>query len=98
MQFEWDPAKARENRRKHGVDFLDDIPALEDPYRLEELDDRHAFVEERTMTIGQSRSRVLFVVTTTRGQDGEDRCRIISARKATRHEEDRYYKSDHDAW
>jgi len=77
------------------VDFLDAIEALEDPNRLEELDERYTYEEERTTIIGISSSRVLFVVTTSRG---EDSCRIISARKATRHEEDQYYKGDREAW
>jgi hypothetical protein len=95
VQYEWDPTKARENRRKHGVDFPDAIAALVDPHRLEKLDEREAYGEERTMTIGMARSRVLFVVTTARGVDTS---RIISARRATRHEEDCYYKGNREAW
>jgi uncharacterized DUF497 family protein len=38
---------------------------------------------------------VLFVVVT--GRD-DDICRIISARKATRHEQDRYYAGDREEW
>ena len=38
---------------------------------------------------------VLFVVTTLRS---ERTCRIISARRATRHEQDRYYAGDREAW
>jgi uncharacterized DUF497 family protein len=38
---------------------------------------------------------ILFVVTTTRG---DETCRIISARRATRYEQDRYYTSDREAW
>jgi len=78
-----------------GVDFRDAIPALEDPERLEELDERHGYDEERSTVIGLSVNRVLFVVTTQRG---EDHCRIISARKATRHEENQYHTSDREPW
>lgn len=95
MNYEWDPAKAAENRRKHGVDFPDAIPALEDPRRLEYIDDRFDYGEERTQVIGMAIGRVLFVVTTSRG---DETCRIISARRATRHEEDRYYASEGEAW
>lgn len=95
MSYEWDPAKARGNRQKPGIDFRDAIAALDDPRRLEEIDDRLAYGEERTIVIGMAAARVLFVVVTNRG---EDTCRLISARKATRHEEDRYYASDSDAW
>lgn len=91
MNYEWDPAKAAENRRKHGIDFPDAIPALEDPRRLEEVDDRFEYGEVRLRTIGMTVGRVLFVVTTSRGDDWS---RIISARRATRHEEARYHTDD----
>jgi len=74
---------------------MDAIAALEDPHRLEDFDDRHACGEKRAMTIGMAMSRALFVVTTARGAD---MCRIISVRRATRHEEDWDYKSDREAW
>ena len=40
VQYEWDNGKAAENLRKHGVDFADAIAALEDPDRVEEIDER----------------------------------------------------------
>lgn len=87
MDYEWDAAKAAENRRRHGIDFPDSIAAIEDPNRLEEI--------ERTRIIGMAIGSILFVVTTQR----DDRtCRIISARRATRHEQDRYYSGDREAW
>jgi uncharacterized DUF497 family protein len=95
VQYEWDADKADLNRRKHGIDFAEAIVALEDPRRLEEIDDRFAYDEERALVIGMGRGRVLFVVTTLRN---EDTYRIISARKATRHEQDRYYAGDLETW
>jgi uncharacterized DUF497 family protein len=95
VQYEWDNGKAALNLRKHGVDFGEAIIALEDPKRLEEIDDRFAYDEERTLVIGMGRGRVLFVVTTLRN---DDTYRIISARKATRHEQDRYYARDLETW
>ena len=95
MLFEWDTSKALENRRKHGIDFVDAVVAIEDPNRLEELDDRFENGEDRTRVLGMSASKVLFVITTSRG---DDTCRIISARRATRHEQDRYYAGDREAW
>lgn len=95
MDYEWDTDKAEANRRKHGIDFRDAIGALEDPFRLEALDERFPYGEERTITLGMATSRILFVVTTSRG---DDRTRIISARKATRHEEDRYHEGDRETW
>lgn len=95
VEYEWDAAKAAENRRRHGIDFLDSIAAIEDPDRLEEIDTRLEYGEERMQTIGMAIGNVLFVVTTWRG---DRTCRIISARKATRNEQDRYYAGDREAW
>ncbi len=95
VQYEWDNGKAAENLRKHGVDFADAIAALEDPNRLEETDTRFEYSEERIQVIGMVRGDVLFVIVTLRG---EDSCRIISARKATRHEQDRYYAGRRETW
>jgi len=94
-RFEWDDDKARSNYRKHGVDFEDAIVALEDPNRLEEIDTQFAYDEERMQVIGMAHRDVLFVVVTVRD---DDICRIISARKATRHEQDRYYAGDREKW
>jgi uncharacterized DUF497 family protein len=94
VDYEWDSAKAAENRRRHGIDFADAIVAIEDPNRLEEIDVRFEYGEERIRVIGMAVGNILFVVTTQRG----DRiCRIISARRATRHEQDRYYTDDREA-
>jgi len=92
MDFEWDDDKATSNLAKHGIDFADSIGALLDPYRIEDIDDRFAYGEERVHTIGMTRGNVLFVVTAMRD---ENLYRIISARRATRHEQDRYYASTH---
>lgn len=74
------------------VDLVDAIGALADPYRIEDIDDRFSYGEERTRTIGMTNGIVLFVVTTLRG---EALCRIMSARKATRDEQDRYCADTH---
>jgi uncharacterized DUF497 family protein len=95
VDYDWDDAKNALNRRKHGIDFMDAIAALEDPNRIEELDDDSEFGEERIDAIGMAHGRMLFVVITLRGSDT---CRIITARKATRHEQDRYYAGDREAW
>lgn len=95
VQYEWDNGKAAENLRKHGVDFVDAIAALEDLNRLEELDAQFVYSEERIQVIGMAQVDVLFVIVTLRG---EDSCRIISARKATRDEQDRYYAGRRETW
>jgi uncharacterized DUF497 family protein len=95
VRYEWDNGKAAENLRKHGVDFTDAIAALEDTNRLEEIDTRFEYGEERIQVVGMARGDVLFVIVTLRD---EDTCRIISARKATRHEQDRYYAGNRETW
>ncbi|ACI99107.1 BrnT family toxin [Rhodospirillum centenum] len=95
MQYVWDRQKAEANRRKHGVCFGDAIPALEDPDRLERIDDRFAYGEERVQTIGAAAGGILFVVTTV---NEEETCRILSARRATRDEKERYRAGDPDSW
>jgi uncharacterized DUF497 family protein len=95
MDYEWDAGKASENRCRHGIDFVDSIAALEDPNRLEEIDSRFEYGEERIRVIGMAVGHVLFVVTTLRG---DSTCRIISARRATQHEQDRYYSGDRETW
>jgi uncharacterized DUF497 family protein len=95
VQYEWDNGKAADNLRKHGVGFTDATAALEDTNRLEEIDTRFEYGEERIQVIGMARGRVLFLIVTVRD---ENICRIISARKATRDEEDRYYAGDRETW
>jgi uncharacterized DUF497 family protein len=95
VHYEWDAGKAAANLRKHGVDFADAIAALQDPNRVEEIDARFVYGEKRTRVIGMAHREVLFVVVTFRD---EDICRIISARKATGHEQVRYYAGDRETW
>jgi hypothetical protein len=47
VRYEWDNGKAADNLRKHWVDFTDAVVALEDPNRLEEIDARFAYDEEK---------------------------------------------------
>jgi uncharacterized protein len=95
VQYEWDTAKAADNFLKHGVDFADAVSAVEDPNRLEEVDVRFTYNEERIQIIGMTRGNLLVVIVTMRD---EATCRIISARKAIRHEQDRYYAGDRETW
>ncbi|MBV9218662.1 MAG: BrnT family toxin [Methylobacteriaceae bacterium] len=95
VEYEWDNRKAAANLHKHGVDFADAIAALEDANRVEEIDTRCPYEEERVQVIGMAHGRVLFVVVTL---PDEDTSRIISARKATRHEQNRYYSSNPESW
>lgn len=89
MQFEWDEAKNEVNIRKHGIDFADVTDMFNHPM-LTLLDDREDYGEERWIGIGWMQRFVGVVVYVERH---EDTIRIISARKATKHEVRRYEQS-----
>lgn len=90
MGFQWDPAKARANLRKHDVDFADAVGALEDPLAMT-LEDPHP-EEERFLTLGLDLlGRIILVNWTWRVED----IRLISARKATPRQR-RQYSEGHD--
>jgi uncharacterized DUF497 family protein len=86
VEYEWDEAKGATNFAKHGISFTAAARALEDdPRKIEILDDRFDYNEERIQTLCMDRGKVLLVVTV---MADENVCRIISARKATRHEQE----------
>ena len=63
---------------------------LESPGQRGEIDDREDYGEDRFIITGRANGRLLTVTYTER--DG--RIRIISARKATRREQDDYFGQD----
>jgi len=85
--FEWDQRKNAANIEKHGVSFETAARIFDDP-TLETVDDRYDYGETRIAALGLVETTVLYVVYTIRG----DTCRIISARKASRHERRAYSK------
>jgi uncharacterized DUF497 family protein len=64
--------------------------ALEDPYKLEEPDPFEGEERWRVLCLHEGPMAVLFVVIT---EPEEDICRIISARRALKHEQARYWKN-----
>jgi len=90
VEYEWDEAKAAVNLAKHGISFTAAAQALEDPRKIEWLDDRFDYGEERIQSHCIDRGVVLFVVTIMLE---ENVCRIVSARKATRHEQEKYFQA-----
>ena len=92
MQFEWDPAKAESNRRKHGVTFEEAASVFFDPNGLAVPDAEHSSQEDRWVRIAMSvYARIVLVVHTERVRDGEEITRIISARKASNKEKRVYF-------
>ena len=63
---------------------------FQDFFAIEEFDDREGYGEERSIIVGMVAGVLLFVIYTER--DG--RVRLISARRATRHEQDDYYQQN----
>ena len=84
----WDEDKADENRREHGVDFIEAVDVLVDPMAVT-AEDRPRSVpgEQRITVIGMShRLRLLRVTVALRGPI----IRVISARRATARERHDY--------
>lgn len=84
MLFEWDEVKNMSNLDKHGIDFNDTITIFDDDDRIEAVDDRNEYGEERIQVIGQAKPGILMAVYTWR-QNGTSR-RMISARTASKKE------------
>jgi uncharacterized protein len=88
VRFVWDRRKATRNLEKHGVSFEEAQTAFEDPLGAYYPDRLH---DDRFILIGYSRrQRLLYVV---HAQVTLEAIRIISARKATRHEK-KHYEQD----
>jgi uncharacterized protein len=88
MDFEWDEAKEKSNRKKHRLDFTTAAKVFLDPYVIE-FDETEASGEVRYHAIGLVDGRMLFVSYTMRG----DVIRIISARGAEPHEKRKYHEA-----
>ena len=89
LRFAWDARKETQNRRKHGVSFMEAETVFSDEHALLLDDPVHSDQEDRFALLGLSaRLRTLVVVHCYR--EPEAVIRIISARKATRRERDIY--------
>jgi len=87
VNFEWDPSKAAQNRRKHGVSFHEAATVFGDPLAMTYQDPDHSAQEQRFITVGTSSAgRLLIVAHADRGES----IRIISARKTTLRERTDY--------
>jgi uncharacterized protein len=88
--FEWDDDKNAANYAKHGVSFEQARLVFKDAFAIGEYDDRADYGEERLIIIGMAEGVLIFVAYTER----DDRVRIISARRATSHEQSDYYQQN----
>ncbi len=87
VRFEWDEVKRLSNLRRHGIDFAE-LAEFFEGLTFDSEDERYDYGEKRVVTFGLFKGDVLVVVHT--GTD--DRIRLISARKALRNEEIKYFK------
>jgi hypothetical protein len=88
--FEWDDDKAARNAAAHGVSFETARQVFADPFGVELLDDRLDYGEDRWIRIGMAEGTILMVVYTERFE----RKRLISARQATKLEQDDYFRQN----
>jgi uncharacterized protein len=83
----YDPAKRRSNKRRHGID-LADCDAVFDAPMLTREDAIQGYGEQRLMSLGWLKGRVVVLVWT----DREDGPRSISCREAKPHEQEAYFR------
>jgi uncharacterized protein len=93
IRFTWDPAKAKENEAKHGVDFDEARTVFADEGALLIDDPDHSADEDRFVIIGMSsNARLLTICHCYRERD--EVIRLISARKATLTESRQYIQGN----
>ena len=91
IRFEWDPAKSRSNKRKHGVSFEEAQTVFLDENAIRYYDPDHSEDEDRFILLGlRIRLRMLVVCHCYRVDDTV--IRIISARRADRTEAEQYWR------
>ncbi len=92
MRIIWDQNKNQSNQLKHKISFEVASLVFEDPFQINIMD-RIENGEERWQTLGMVGNVVLLLVAHTFAeQENEEVVRIISARKATRKERQKYEK------
>ena len=84
MRFEFDPAKSRSNREKHGIDFEQAQALWDDPDLLEVP--ARSVDEPRSLVVGRIRGACWSGIVTYR----RDAVRIISVRRSRKEEVDLY--------
>lgn len=91
------PAKRHALEQRHklaqdhdGVAFEQAAAAFSDTFAVEWIDEREEYGEERSVLLGMTCGQLFYVAYTERGTN----IRIISARRATRHEHDIYFRQN----
>jgi uncharacterized protein len=91
ISFSWDHGKNEVNEKKHGVSFDEAKTVFFDENAIRYFDPDHSDDEDRFLMVGVSQKlRIIIVCHCFRENDSV--IRIISARKATKDEEDNYWR------
>ena len=91
MHFDWDENKNELNKKKHGISFEEASTAFFDDKAILFDDPEHSELEERFLLLGMTeKASICIVCHCYRGSDAV--IRIISARMATKKEEERYVR------
>ncbi len=89
MRYSFDPAKRLGNLKKHGFDLADAKDVIESGETVTFEDRRFEYAEERYLTLGPLKGDIVVIVTAESG----DLIRVISMRKADRHEQKIYFEN-----
>lgn len=84
----YDPAKRKLNLRRHGIDLAECEAVFDEPMLTRE-DDRIAYGEQRFISLGWLKDRVVVLVWT----DREDEPHLISCRDGETHEQEAYSRA-----
>jgi uncharacterized protein len=86
VNYSFDPRKRKAKLQKHGMDLADAQLVIESTETVTFEDRRFEYGEQRFVTLGLLHAVVVVVVTA----EFEDQVRVISLRKADRHEQKIY--------
>ena len=89
MQYSYDKNKKASNLAKHGLDFNDAKRVIESNKTVTFEDVRFDYGEQRFITIGLLQNALVAIVTS----ETENVIRIISMRKAEKHEQTKYHEN-----
>ena len=89
IKFDWNPAKADINIKKHGVSFEESRSVFYDEFAVQFFDQDNSDVEDRFLMLGMSNETNILIVCHCERDNGNT-IRIISSRKATKNEQKHY--------
>lgn len=91
MYFDWDENKNEINKKKHGISFEEASTVFFDESAILFNDPEHSEKEERFLLLGMSETANICVVCHCY-RESDTVIRLISARKATKKEAERYVR------